>query len=104
MHPLIESHRQQIAALCQRHGVVRLDVFGSALRDDFDASRSDFDAVVEFGTGAAHSGLSQYFGLKSELGELLQRPIDLVELKALPDSRLKRIIERSKLPFYAASA
>lgn len=32
MHPLIEARREEIAALCRRHHVLRLDVFGSAAR------------------------------------------------------------------------
>lgn|GEM_PF-3914172 len=35
MHPLIEEKREEIAAMCRRHRVLRLDVFGSAARDDF---------------------------------------------------------------------
>ena len=37
MHALIGQHRVEIAALCRRYGVLRLDVFGSAARGpDFD--------------------------------------------------------------------
>ncbi len=48
MHPLINANRQEIAELARRHGVHRLEVFGSILRDDFDESSSDVDIVVEF--------------------------------------------------------
>jgi hypothetical protein len=41
MHPLIDNNRQAIAELCRRHAVRRLEAFGSILRDDFDAGRSD---------------------------------------------------------------
>jgi predicted nucleotidyltransferase len=37
---------EQIAGLCQRHGIARLELFGSVLRDDFDPSRSDIDVPV----------------------------------------------------------
>ena len=43
MHPLINAHRQEIIELARRHGVRRLEVFGSILRDDFDESSSDVD-------------------------------------------------------------
>lgn len=102
MHALIESSREQIAALCRHHGVRRLDVFGSALREDFEALSSDFDAVVEFSTAPGESSLLRYFSLKQQLESLLQRPVDLVELSAMADTRLKRIIERDKVPLYAA--
>lgn len=49
MHPEVLRHREAIAALCRRHGVARLEVFGSAARgEDFDPARSDADFLVEF--------------------------------------------------------
>jgi hypothetical protein len=44
------------------------------------------------------------FDLKSALEALFERSVDLVELSALPDTRLKRSIARAKVPVYAATA
>ena len=104
MHPLIENSRPQIAALCRKYGVGRLDVFGSLLRDDFDVQgRSDVDVVVEFDPDFPGSPVRRYFDLKREMESLFGRTVDVVEINALPESRLKRIIERSKVPVYAAA-
>lgn len=104
MHPLIENSRPQIAALCRKYGVGRLDVFGSLLRDDFDVQgRSDVDVVVEFDPDFPGSPVRRYFDLKREMESLFGRTVDVVEIHALPESRLKRIIERSKVPVYAAA-
>lgn len=46
MHPLIETNRATIENLCRQHGVRRLEVFGSILRDDFNSDRSDIDVLV----------------------------------------------------------
>jgi predicted nucleotidyltransferase len=102
MHPLIANQRQQIAAVCQRFGVKRLEVFGSILRGDFDSAASDVDVVVEFEHGLTGSALRRYFALKGELERVLGRPVDIIELGAMADTRLKRIIERTKVPVYAA--
>lgn len=104
MHHRIESARHAIAQLCRANGVLRLDVFGSALSDEFDDQNSDLDAVVEFDPADPRSGLARYFSLKQQLEALLSRPVDLVELNALPETRLKRLIQKSKVPFYAAAA
>jgi predicted nucleotidyltransferase len=49
MHALIDRHLSEIAALCRRYGVRRLEVFGSAARGiDFDPATSDADFLVEF--------------------------------------------------------
>jgi hypothetical protein len=101
---LIEQRRGDIAQLCERYGVRELALFGSILRSDFDLTSSDVDAAVKFGPPADDSLAHQYFDFKTALERLLLRPVDLVELEAMPDTRLKRIIEHTKVPIYAAAA
>ena len=48
-HPLVPS-KQALADFCRRHDIEKLALFGSALRDDFDAS-SDIDLLVTFSPG-----------------------------------------------------
>ena len=43
-----------IAAFCSRWGVSEFALFGSALRDDFDAA-SDVDVLVQFREGARYT-------------------------------------------------
>jgi len=47
MNRKLSISRQQIAAFCKEHGIRRLAIFGSALRDDFGPD-SDVDILVEF--------------------------------------------------------
>lgn len=103
-HPLIAAHRAEIAALCRRFGVRQLALFGSILRPDFDPQRSDVDIVVEFSHREDASPARQYFDFKAALEELLGRPVDLVELSAMPNTRLRRAIERTQQPLYAEAA
>jgi predicted nucleotidyltransferase len=101
---MIERRRRRIAQLCKRYEVRELALFGSILRSDFDPTSSDVDAAVKFGPPANNSLARQYFDFKAALEHLLMRPVDLVELDAMPDTRLKRIIEHTKVPIYAAAA
>lgn len=79
MHPAIAQHRPAIAAICQRYGIQRLEVFGSAARaSDFDPAYSDADFLVEFASGV-QPGLNAIFGAKADLEALLGRGVDLVE-------------------------
>lgn len=81
---LLASKQAEIAALCRRYGVVRLSVFGSAVRDDWDVETSDFDFMAEFGAPPPGINLfEQQFGLQVELERLLGRKVDLVETKML---------------------
>jgi predicted nucleotidyltransferase len=102
--PMIECRRADIAQLCKRYGVRELALFGSILRSDFDPTSSDVDAAVKFGPPANDSFARQYFDFKAALEHLLMRPVDLVELESMPETRLKRIIEHTKVLIYAAAA
>jgi uncharacterized protein len=99
MHPLIENNRGAIAKLCALHGVSRLEAFGSILREDFDAERSDVDILVEFDPSLAAS-FANFLSLKEALEALFARSLDLVELRAVRNRRLRRYIEQSKSPIY----
>lgn len=102
MHPLIENGRNAIAELCRRHGVHRLEAFGSILRSDFDAQRSDVDVLVEFQPEVADS-FANFLDLKEALEALFERPVDLVEGRAIRNRRLRYHIDQSKTPIYAAA-
>jgi predicted nucleotidyltransferase len=101
---LITRHRAAIERLCRQFGVTRLSAFGSILRADFDPTTSDIDFVVEFASVPGTPAAAQYFDFKQALEQLLDRPVDLVELQALPESRLKRVIERTQVPVYEQAA
>jgi predicted nucleotidyltransferase len=102
MHPIVESRREQVAALCRSRGVKRLELFGSAARDDFDEARSDIDFLVEFGEERAHRGLAAYFDLKSDLEGLFGRPVDLVTVGTVRNPYVRATIEQDRQMIYAA--
>ena len=102
MTGVLENKRQAIAEVCMRHGVVRLDAFGSALRDDFRPDKSDLDLLVEFGPMEPYARVDAYFGMLEELRALLGLEIDLVMAGAVKNRYIARDIERTKRMLYAA--
>ena len=46
-HIPVTIQQQEIVEFCQRHHIIQLAFFGSALRDDFQAE-SDIDVLVQF--------------------------------------------------------
>lgn len=66
----------RLAAVCRRHHVRELAVFGSALRPDF-RPESDVDLLVTFEPGA-RVGLLDFSRLRDDLEELVGRRVDLV--------------------------
>ena len=101
MHAAVAQHREAIEELCRLYGVTKLDVFGSATRDDFDEAHSDVDFLVEFDVVPGLRALRQYFGFKEDLEQLLGRPVDLVE-GAIENPFVLRGVEESRELLYAA--
>lgn len=102
MHASIASKRDEIAELCQRLGVSRLDLFGSATTDAFDEVTSDADFVVEFTDGPGFDHFDAYFSLKEGLEALLGRPVDLVVRRAMRNPYFRARVEETQEPIYAA--
>ena len=98
----IESRRAEIALLCERFGVRRLELFGSAATGAFDPARSDVDFLVHFDAGRRIGALEQYFGLKEALEALLGRPVDLVEEGASSNRYFLESVNESRRLLYAA--
>lgn len=99
---LLVSKRKAIARVCARYGVVRLEAFGSALREDFGLEQSDLDLLVEFGPMESYARVDAYFGMRDELRVLFNREIDLVMVGAVKNPYIARDIERTKQLLYAA--
>ncbi|MBZ0088949.1 MAG: nucleotidyltransferase domain-containing protein [Thermoanaerobaculia bacterium] len=98
----VEQRQSEIAALCRRFGVRRLELFGSAARADFDPTASDVDLLVEPEPPPGLGYADAYFGLKEELERLFGRPVDLVSLASLRNPYFIREIEASRRLLYAA--
>lgn len=104
MIPAIQKRQAEIAQLCGQYGVRRLEVFGSASVEVNDDAARDIDLIVDFDRDSRQRPQPCYFEFKSDLETLLGKPVDLIELGAMPDSRLRRSIVRSAVPVYAAAA
>jgi uncharacterized protein len=102
MHPAVAVHRESIAAVCQRYGIRRLEVFGSAARaTGFEPGRSDIDLLVEF-DAEARPDLATYFDAKAALEALLGHGVDLLERGALRNPYVLREIEGQRELVYGS--
>ena len=99
MVPLVSNNLDKIRAICERFGVARLELFGSAARNDFDPAKSDIDFIVEFidhGTGIS----DRYFGLTHALEDLLGRPVDIGFARTLKNPYFIAEIEADRTILY----
>lgn len=92
MHPLIESRREQILALADRHGIRDVRVFGSMIRDDADEA-SDVDLLVTLPPGTTGLALG---GLLMDVQDLLQRRVDVVTERALHPALRDRVLREAQ--------
>ena len=100
MTNIIEQHREEVVALCRRAGARRLDVFGSAVRADFDPATSDLDFLVEFDDLPPAEYADAYFLLRENLESLFGRSVDLITEGSLENPYFRdRIYAERKLVY-----
>ena len=88
----------QLREVCERYGVVRLDVFGSVSRGD---ARPDSDVDLHYSLAPdARLGWG-IEDLADELAAVLGRPVDLVSRRGL-NQRLRDQVLTEAQPIYAA--
>lgn len=96
---IIDKNKDKILALCNKHKVAKLFVFGSILTDKFKKS-SDIDFLVDFDGVELLDYADNYFDLKTSLEKLLKRQVDLLEDKAIKNPYLRQSIDSSKQMIY----
>jgi hypothetical protein len=92
-----------VRALCVKHNVKALWLFGSAACGDFDPERSDIDFLVEFFPFNGPGRGKAYFELWEQLQALMGRKVDLAEPGGVRNPYVRASIERTKVPLYAAA-
>jgi len=102
MQDFIASKREAIADLCRLHHVRRLSVFGSAVRDDFDATRSDVDVIVDFDEIPVAVYANNKDDLREALATMFGRNIDLLTWESVRNPYLLQELQRSHEMLYAA--
>ena len=78
MQTRLDHEIPNIAKLCERFGVTRLELFGSATGDEFDPKRSDFDFLVQLDPDVPGSRARRWTELAEALEKLLGSHVDLV--------------------------
>ena len=101
MNAQLSVPRDDLAAFCREHGIKRLAVFGSALRDDF-GPESDVDVLVEFEPDRI-PGLLGVAGLELELSRLFSgRKVDLRTPEDLSSYFRQEVLATAEVQFAQA--
>lgn len=103
IHQHVDVTSEQVEAFCRRRGIVRFELFGSVLRDDFDEN-SDIDVLVTFMPGRQTS-VSDLLDIEEELRTLFGREVDVIKRHLVEESanwiRRKSILESARLVYAA---
>lgn len=96
---LLENNISQIVALCRKHKVSKLFVFGSILTNRFN-DESDVDLLVSFNKSEVTDYFDNYFDFKYSLEDLLGRTVDLLEEQTIKNPYLKKNVDATKALIY----
>ena len=96
---VVDKNIEKIRALCNKHKVSKLFVFGSVLTNKFKTS-SDIDFIVDFSDVDIYNYADNYFDLKKSLENLLNRQVEKKKKKAIRNPYLKKTIDSSKKLIY----
>jgi hypothetical protein len=95
----LDKYFSDIIKLCESHKVKSLYAFGSVLTDRFN-SESDIDLIVDFSNIEVEDYADNYFDFKFSLQDILKRPIDLLEEKAIQNPYFKQSVNQQRQLIY----
>ena len=95
----LKLYASDIAELCKNHKVKRLYVFGSVLKDKFN-NQSDIDLIVDFENMDVEDYADNYFDFKFALQDILKRPVDLLEEKAIKNPYFRKSLNQQRQLLY----
>ena len=93
MHTLIESHRAEIRALAERHGLRDVRIFGSMARGDADDA-SDVDLLVTLPPERTGLALG---ALLMDVQDLLGRRVQVVTPHSLHPALRERVLGEARM-------
>jgi len=100
MSSVLKENKGKLAEVCRRFGVRRLEVFGSAVREDFDPTKSDFDFIVSFADKTPGTYADRYFDFAAAIEKLLGRRIDLLTERSIRNPYFRREVEAARQIVY----
>jgi len=99
--PELAVKLEEVARLCGRLGVRRLEIFGSATRRG-SQRLGDLDFLVDLGDLPPREYADVYFRLREGLEMLFDLPVDLVTPANLANPHFRQRVEQEKVLLYAA--
>lgn len=102
MIELVTNNLREIRDACENFDVDKLWVFGSAVRNDWEANKSDVDLVAQFGQ-SERSLFRQHMGFIVRLEDILGVPVQVIDSRSIKRADFKQEVERTRELIYEQS-
>lgn len=102
LNPAIRPLVPDIIDACRRHGAVYAALVGSATQPDPAVRPADLDVLVRFPSGQADRA-RRYLDLLHDLRTIAGTSVDLIEVDAVRNSRLRKEFDRTRVVLYEAA-
>ena len=96
----IENKLDKLFELCIKYKVVKLFIFGSSSKGNFNNKTSDVDLIVDIENLPPVEKGENLMNFWTQLDELFDRKVDLLTNKNINNPYLKEEIDNSKLLLY----
>lgn len=103
MQEIVKNRISELPAICERRGVIRLWLFGSAASESFDTETSDLDFLVEFIAMSPGAKADNFFGFQEDLQALFGVPVDLMEPGPIRNPYFLKSVEQTRVKLYEAA-
>jgi predicted nucleotidyltransferase len=100
---IVTDHLEEVRRLCEKYGVKKLGIFGSAAKGTFNPETSDLDFVVEFFPQPRAGWGDVSYRFQAALEELFGRDVDLVERRTVRNPYFLKVLDLSERSIYDAA-
>ena len=100
MIPEISQQQVNLATLCRRYRVRRLQLFGSAVTGAFVPATSDLDFIAEFADTQTADYADRYLDFAEALEKLFNRRVDVLTKRAIRNKIFRAEVERTAQVIY----
>jgi predicted nucleotidyltransferase len=100
--PVLDGKIEQLADLCQRFHVKRLEIFGSAATGSFRPESSDLDFIVDFGGQPLGPWGALLLDFADTLEALFGRHVDLIMPQSIRNPYFQQAVDASRQLVYEA--
>jgi hypothetical protein len=99
---LLQAKLEPLRELCERYGVERLELFGSAAKGAFDPESSDIDLIAHFRNRRQGDYAARFLAFAEAAEALLQRPVDLLTEAMIKNPYFKQDVDESRTTLYVS--